>query len=67
MRFNDVTTCLPRRTLSHLRPYPPPWSLLPRRFLPNLGFGAVIIAYTEWSKKQVRRDPEGWWARNVQW
>jgi hypothetical protein len=36
-------------------------------FLPHFLFLAIMLTYTEMSKREVRRNPEGWWARNVQW
>ena len=36
-------------------------------WLPALGFGAWVFAYTEASKRRARRDPDGWWARWVTW
>ncbi|KIY95869.1 Cation transporting ATPase [Monoraphidium neglectum] len=36
-------------------------------WLPQIGFLALGLLYTEASKRRVRRDPESWWARNMQW
>lgn len=36
-------------------------------WVPMLGFGVWVFAYSEWSKKVVRMDPDGWWARQMQW
>ena len=32
-----------------------------------IAFGIVITVYNEWSKKQARDNPNGFWARYVQW
>jgi hypothetical protein len=37
------------------------------RFLPNFAFGIFIYFYTEYSKKLTRENPDGWWARHMQW
>ena len=36
-------------------------------WLPQLGFAGLFLAYTELSKRAVRTDPGGWWARKMQW
>lgn len=36
-------------------------------FLPQFLFGAMILAYSEYSKKLTRENPNGWWARHMQW
>lgn len=36
-------------------------------FLPHFLFGAIIITYSEYSKKKTRQNPTGWWAKHMQW
>ncbi|KAI8473316.1 MAG: hypothetical protein J3K34DRAFT_518987 [Monoraphidium minutum] len=36
-------------------------------WLPQLGFAGLALAYTEYSKRRSRADPDGWWARRMQW
>lgn len=52
------------------RPAQPIFSTAPLNgtaWLVQLGFLAFILPYTELSKRAVRRDPDGWWARRMQW
>lgn len=48
--------------LSHTRSY-----LGGYWWLPHIGFGVMIFWYTEHSKKLTRANPDGWWARHMQW
>jgi len=36
-------------------------------FLTPLIYLAIMLPYTEYSKKLTRRNPTGWWARKMQW
>jgi magnesium-transporting ATPase (P-type) len=36
-------------------------------WVPMIGFAFFVFTYTEYGKKLSRRNPEGWWARNMQW
>ncbi|GBF90642.1 p-type atpase [Raphidocelis subcapitata] len=36
-------------------------------WLPQLGFLGFGLLWTELSKRAVRRDPQSWWARRMQW
>lgn len=36
-------------------------------WVPQLGFAVGVFVYNEMSKRNVRRDPDGWWARHMQW
>jgi hypothetical protein len=36
-------------------------------FLTPLIYLAIMLPFTEYSKKLTRRNPTGWWARKMQW
>jgi hypothetical protein len=70
----------PLSPASHKRTHPPPTITPPRpqpifstasltgvAWIPQLGFLACALTYTELSKMATRRNPDGWWARKMQW
>jgi magnesium-transporting ATPase (P-type) len=36
-------------------------------WVPQIGALAFYLPWTEFTKRQVRDNPNGWWARNVAW
>jgi hypothetical protein len=36
-------------------------------WLPQLGFLGFGLLWTELSKRAVRRNPDSWWSRRMQW
>jgi magnesium-transporting ATPase (P-type) len=43
------------------------WTLPGIGWVPQIGYAVFIFAYTEYSKKLTRADPDGWWATTMAW
>jgi hypothetical protein len=43
------------------------WYLPGIGWVPMIGTLLWLLPYTEYTKRQVRTNPDGWWARKMAW
>jgi hypothetical protein len=43
------------------------WHMQGIAWVPQIGALLWMLPYSEYTKRMVRENPDGWWARNMAW